>query len=78
MLKCSKGPEDFIEQNEMTNDEELKNRSANWNSEQSVKDDQNGKDKVVGYVVGQILKATQGKVNPAKVNKMVLEELKRR
>ena len=78
MLKCSKGPEDFIEQNETTNDEELKNLIANLISDQIVKDYQNGKDKVVGYVVGQILKATQGKVNPAKVNKMVLEELKRR
>ncbi len=78
MLKCSKGPEDFIGQNETTNDEELKNLIASLISDQIVKDYQNGKDKVVGYVVGQILKVTQGKVNPAKVNKMVLEELKRR
>ncbi len=78
MLKCSKGPKDFVTHHELTNDDELKILIDNLINDRIVKDYQNGKDKVVGYIVGQILKATQGKVNPSKVNKMVLEELKRR
>jgi len=36
-----------------------------------------GKDKVFGFFVGQAMKATQGKVNPAEVNKMLKDKLKR-
>ena len=35
-----------------------------------------GKDKVFGFFVGQAMKATQGKVNPAEVNKMLKDKLK--
>ncbi|MDD4913401.1 MAG: Asp-tRNA(Asn)/Glu-tRNA(Gln) amidotransferase subunit GatB [Methylococcales bacterium] len=34
-----------------------------------------GKDKVFGFFVGQAMKATQGKANPAEVNKMLVEKL---
>ncbi len=30
-----------------------------------------GKDKVIGYLMGQVMKATQGKANPAKVNEIM-------
>ena len=43
-----------------------------------VSDYKNGKDKVVGFIVGQIMKITQGNADPSLTNKMVLEELKRR
>ena len=36
-----------------------------------------GKDKVFGFFVGQVMKATQGKANPGEVNKMLKEKLKR-
>lgn len=36
-----------------------------------------GKDKVFGFFVGQVMKATQGKANPAEVNKMLKGKLKR-
>ena len=36
-----------------------------------------GKDKVFGFFVGQAMKATQGKVNPGVVNKMLKEKLKK-
>lgn len=45
---------------------------------QSIEDFKNGKDRAVGFLVGQIMKKTKGKVNPAITNKLVLEELKRR
>jgi aspartyl-tRNA(Asn)/glutamyl-tRNA(Gln) amidotransferase subunit B len=34
-----------------------------------------GKDKVFGFFVGQVMKETQGKANPAEVNKMLIEKL---
>lgn len=34
-----------------------------------------GKDKLFGYFVGQVMKATQGKANPAKVNEMLKKRL---
>jgi aspartyl-tRNA(Asn)/glutamyl-tRNA(Gln) amidotransferase subunit B len=35
-----------------------------------------GKDKVFGFFVGQVMKATQGKANPGEVNKMLKDKLK--
>jgi aspartyl-tRNA(Asn)/glutamyl-tRNA(Gln) amidotransferase subunit B len=34
-----------------------------------------GKDKLLGYFVGQVMKATQGKANPAEVNKLLKQKL---
>ena len=45
---------------------------------QSVIDFKNGKDRAVGFLVGQVMKKSQGKVNPAITNKLIVEELKRR
>ena len=45
---------------------------------QSIVDYKNGKDRAVGFLVGQIMKKTQGKANPAMTNKLIVEELKRR
>ena len=36
---------------------------------------QNGKTKLLGFFVGQVMKATQGKANPALVNKLLKENL---
>ncbi len=35
-----------------------------------------GKDKVLGFLVGQVMKATQGKANPKQVNELLREALK--
>lgn len=45
---------------------------------QAVVDYHNGKDRAVGFLVGQVMKKTAGKANPAIVSKLVIEELKRR
>ncbi len=44
---------------------------------QSVADFKAGKDKAVGFLVGQAMKETKGKANPQMLNKMFIEELKK-
>ncbi len=45
---------------------------------QSIVDYKAGKDRAIGFIVGQVMKKTQGKANPALANKVILEEIKRR
>ncbi len=45
---------------------------------QSIVDYKNGKDRAVGFIVGLIMKQTQGKANPKMTNQIVVEEMKRR
>ena len=47
------------------------------NNPQSVADYKAGKDKALGYLVGQAMKETRGKANPQMLNKMFMEELKK-
>lgn len=42
---------------------------------QSVEDYHNGKEKAVGFLVGQTMKAMKGKANPAMVNQILKELL---
>ncbi len=42
---------------------------------QSIADFKAGKDRALGFLVGQAMKATKGKANPQMLNKMLLEEL---
>ena len=44
---------------------------------QSVSDYKGGKDKALGFLVGQAMKETKGKANPGMLNKMFIEELKK-
>ena len=44
---------------------------------QSVADYKGGKDKALGFLVGQAMKETRGKANPKMLNEMFLEELKK-
>ena len=45
------------------------------NNPQQVEQFKAGKDKVLGFFVGQIMKATQGKANPAQVNELLRKKL---
>ena len=47
------------------------------NNSQSVTDYKAGKDKALGFLVGQAMKETKGKANPQMLNKMFIEELKK-
>ena len=46
------------------------------NNPQSIADYKGGKDKALGFLVGQAMKETKGKANPQMLNKMFLDELK--
>ena len=46
-------------------------------NEQSVADYKAGKEKALGFLVGQAMKQTKGKANPQMLNKMFIEELKK-
>ena len=48
------------------------------NNPQSVEDFKNGKDRAIGYLVGQLMKQTRGKANPKIINKLLNEELQKR
>ena len=47
------------------------------NNPQSIADFKAGKDKALGFLVGQAMKETKGKANPKMLNEMLLEELKK-
>lgn len=47
-------------------------------NEQSIRDYKNGKDRALGALVGQVMKATKGKANPQIVNKIILAEIEKR
>jgi len=46
------------------------------NSPNQLEQYRSGKDKLFGYFVGQVMKASQGKANPAQVNKILKDKLK--
>ncbi|WP_102693859.1 Asp-tRNA(Asn)/Glu-tRNA(Gln) amidotransferase subunit GatB [Rummeliibacillus pycnus] len=48
------------------------------NNAQSIEDFKNGKDRAIGFLVGQIMKASRGQANPQMVNKLLLEEIQKR
>ncbi|MBF0713572.1 Asp-tRNA(Asn)/Glu-tRNA(Gln) amidotransferase subunit GatB [Gemella sp. GH3] len=48
------------------------------NNPQSIEDYKNGKDRAIGFLVGQIMKASKGQANPQMINKMLLEEISKR
>ncbi|WP_445490015.1 Asp-tRNA(Asn)/Glu-tRNA(Gln) amidotransferase subunit GatB [Niallia sp. 03133] len=48
------------------------------NNPQSIEDFKNGKQKAIGFLVGQIMKATKGQANPQLVNKLLVQEITKR
>lgn len=44
-------------------------------NEQSVIDYKNGKDRALGFLVGQVMKATKGKANPQMVNSLIRKKI---
>ncbi|WP_077304696.1 Asp-tRNA(Asn)/Glu-tRNA(Gln) amidotransferase subunit GatB [Terribacillus halophilus] len=47
-------------------------------NEQSVIDFKNGKDRALGFLVGQVMKQTKGQANPPMVNKILVAEMNKR
>ncbi len=73
-------PEQYVEENglkSMNDEGELKAtiQAVIDANPQAVEDYHNGKEKAIGALVGQTMKATKGKANPAVVNKLLMELL---
>ena len=73
-------PEQYVEENglkSMNDEGELKAtiQAVIDANPQAVEDYHNGKKKAIGALVGQTMKATNGKANPAVVNKLLMELL---
>ena len=47
------------------------------NNYKSVEEYKSGKDKLLGFFVGQVMKATQGQANPKVINQILKEKLKK-
>ena len=73
-------PDKYIEENglKQVNDEGALKAAIEKviaDNPQSVEDYRNGKKQAIGYLVGQTMKAMQGKANPGMVNKLLQELL---
>lgn len=73
-------PEKYVEEKGLktVNDEGALRKTVEEviaNNPQSVEDYHNGKEKAIGFLVGQTMKAMQGKADPGAVNKMLKELL---
>lgn len=80
MFESAKDPEIIIEELglKQVNDEKAILsiiKEAITNNPQSVADYKNGKDRAVGFLVGQVMRASKGKANPQTVNKLLMQEL---
>ena len=80
MFKDDVDPEKYVEEHNMKqdNDEEgLKEiiKKVIEENPKAADDVRSGKDKAIGALVGQTMKATQGKANPGIVNKLIKELL---
>ena len=81
MFETGKKPEDIVKEKglvQITDENAIKEIVVKVIGEnpQSVADYKAGKDKAVGFIVGQVMKASKGKANPGIVNKLIIEELK--
>ncbi len=81
MLTEGKKPSEYISQKEtqLINDERVIQECVSQiiNENPSVVIDfKNGKDKVVGFIVGKVMTKTNGRANPSLTNRLVLERLK--
>lgn len=75
-------PEKYVEENGLKMDSDEEGLKATIEdivakNPQSVEDYRNGKDKAIGFLVGQTMKATGGKANPGMVNRILKEILSR-
>ena len=80
MFKTGKEPNDIVKESGLTqisDEEEIKNivKKVVDNNLKSIEDYKAGKDRALGYLVGQVMKESKGKANPGIVNKLLLEIL---
>jgi aspartyl-tRNA(Asn)/glutamyl-tRNA(Gln) amidotransferase subunit B len=80
MLETGKDPQTIVEEQglvQISDEGAIKSvvEQVVANNPQSVADFKAGKDKAVGFLVGQVMKETKGKANPGLVNKLIIEVL---
>lgn len=80
MFDTGKDPEDIVKEKalvQVSDESELINlvRKVIEENPQSVQDFRSGKDKAFGFLVGQAMRASQGKANPQVINKLLRDEL---
>ncbi|NLJ98879.1 MAG: Asp-tRNA(Asn)/Glu-tRNA(Gln) amidotransferase subunit GatB [Tissierellia bacterium] len=78
MFETGKKPEEIVKEKgliQISDEGELKEivKKVLSENEQSIIDYKNGKDRALGFMVGQVMKVTRGKANPQMVNKMILD-----
>jgi len=83
MLKNNASPKELLKASgtSLISDEDSLRKIINEvldNNAQSIADFKAGKDRALGFMVGQVMKASQGKANPAMTSKLILEEIQRR
>ena len=82
LFENPRSPKTIIEEKgwiQISDETEIKNvvMDVLSNNPQSIADFKAGKDKALGFLVGQAMKLTKGKANPQMLNKMFLDELKK-
>ena len=81
MFNTGKSPKAIIEEKGLiqnSNEDEILKvvKTILDNNEKSIEDYKNGRKRVLGFIVGLVMKETKGKANPQIVNKLVNEEIK--
>lgn len=76
MLGCEKSPKQIVEEKgliQISDESELEEvvQSVIDNNQKSIEDYKNGKTNAFGFLVGQCMKATKGKGNPAKMKEIL-------
>ncbi len=80
VLDTGKGPQQIVEEKgwvQISDEGQLKEEVIKVlaNNPKSVEDVKNGKNRAIGFLVGQVMKATKGKANPQLVNKLIREQI---
>jgi aspartyl-tRNA(Asn)/glutamyl-tRNA(Gln) amidotransferase subunit B len=81
MLESGKAPQQIVEEQglvQISDEGAIKSivEKVVASNPQSVADYKAGKEKAIGFLVGQIMKETKGKANPGLVNQLLVETLK--
>jgi aspartyl-tRNA(Asn)/glutamyl-tRNA(Gln) amidotransferase subunit B len=80
MLETGKAPEEIVKEQGITqisDEEELERLIGEviMENPDSVDDYRGGKEKALGFLVGQVMRKTQGRANPQLVNEMLRRSL---
>jgi aspartyl-tRNA(Asn)/glutamyl-tRNA(Gln) amidotransferase subunit B len=80
MYNNGSDPETIVEEEglkQISDEDELENivDGIIADNPDAVEDVKNGKDRAIGFLVGQVMKETRGKANPGLVNQMLRDKL---